>query len=430
MTKSKKLTKIVAILTIIALLFIILCIIGIALENILAAKRYNTLKTFDLRNMSYDTIDKDKLTQYDAIVGYDEQIQQLAKSDEIKDYVENGGKVIIAMEEYKSGSIGYLVEDISDDRMELTNISGNLMLTEGETLSSVDYSQINYDEVIEAMSLDEASGRIAEPNTNLNYDYGTQSKAIMRSYLLNTKGNITATMIITARTHRLGTLGDASAWAHVINVDLTPGSKVSIYRFQVAHFEIGIMEYAASNLDHYEDNGGTQTITLGTTISSNGQVVTVGNTYSTTYTVGELSISRRSPVIDNMTHSIWVCEPTARENDRPFSAVVGGIYIYDNAEDVGMMAAYVQNIKIVSSPWGRTYESPESTDSNQVYCASIINSYVAKGFDRSFILGMSNPSGGKGSIQDIDDGDYDVSFEGAGVDKDDYGPIYHAVALQ
>ncbi len=422
--------KIVAmVIIILALMSFISMSVGV-IWNLSHSSIDNLPKTFDLRTMSHDMISLENLEQYDAIVGYEDQIVDLSKSKDMREYVEKGGNVIVAMDTYRNGSIGYLVEEINDDGIRVSNINGSLLLEESDSLDNINYQDIDYTEVISEL-MNESAGVMATSNiSGTNYDYGTQSKAIMRSYLLNKNGNITATMIITVLSHRLGKVGDASAWAQVVYVDINPGSKTGIYSYQVADFEIGLIEYGEQYLDHYVDNGQAKSITLSTSIGNDSQgKMTVSNTYSATYTDGSLNISRRSPVIDGVKHSIWACQPNERKNGRPFSAVVGGVYKYGSPEDAGTAIIYIQNVRVVSSPWGRSFEAKESKDSDQHYCASIIHGYQADASSRSFILGMTDNGENKGTIKDLDKGEYQVDFENADTKRDQYGPIYTAVPM-
>ncbi len=419
--------KIVAIVIITAILLSAIFVFGNVFFYIAKSNKEEP-KMFDLRTMSCDMIELNNLEDYDAIVGYEEQILNLSQSENIRKYVENGGDIIVAMDTYKNGSIGYLVEEINDNGLTVSNINGNLLLEKNDSIDTIDYDAIDYTEVVSELKNEDKMTMAASSMSGNNYDYGTQSKSIMRSHLINKNGNIAATMIITVVSHRLGAVGDVSAWAQVIYVDITPGSKTGIYSYQVADFEIGLVEFGDRYLDHYVDNGEAKTITMGTTIGSDSSGnMTVSNTYSATYTAGSLDIARRHPVIDGNKNTIWVCKPNERVNGRPFSAVVGGVYKYGSKEDVGTALIYIQNVRVVSSPWGRSFECEESKDSNQKPCATIIHSYKADASARTFILGITDSGNNKGTVVDLDDGEYQVYFENATAQRDKYGPIYNAV---
>jgi len=106
--------KIVAIVIITAILLSAIFVFGNVFFYIAKSNKEEP-KMFDLRTMSCDMIELNNLEDYDAIVGYEEQILNLSQSENIRKYVENGGDIIVAMDTYKNGSIGYLVEEINDN---------------------------------------------------------------------------------------------------------------------------------------------------------------------------------------------------------------------------------------------------------------------------------------------------------------------------
>jgi len=93
----------------------------------------------------------------------------------------------------------------------VSNINGNLLLEKNDSIDTIDYDAIDYTEVVSELKNEDKMTMAASSMSGNNYDYGTQSKSIMRSHLINKNGNIAATMIITVVSHRLGAVGDVGA---------------------------------------------------------------------------------------------------------------------------------------------------------------------------------------------------------------------------
>lgn len=165
--------KIVAIVIITAILLSAIFVFGNVFFYIAKSNKEEP-KMFDLRTMSCDMIELNNLEDYDAIVGYEEQILNLSQSENIRKYVENGGDIIVAMDTYKNGSIGYLVEEINDNGLTVSNINGNLLLEKNDSIDTIDYDAIDYTEVVSELKNEDKMTMAASSMSGNNYDYGTQ----------------------------------------------------------------------------------------------------------------------------------------------------------------------------------------------------------------------------------------------------------------